>query len=477
MKKVVAIIMAATLTVTSFAGVDMIQAAKSCIKLNATKKTSVVGKTITLKATVAKNKKEKIGAVKWSASKKGYVTIKTSNKGKTAKITMKKKGNVVVSAKVKIGKKNYIGKCNIKIAAKPMVSKSPTVVPTQTPSIEPTAQVTQTPSAEPTAQVTQTPGTEPTAQVTQTPGTEPTAQVTQTPGTEPTAQVTQTPSAEPTAQATVTPSIEPTVSPVTESKVKWTVTEEKFQGAYSKKNEETGETENFPAELTRKYVSFNPWPTTQAQVQYVIKNCDDPYVIGALYVVALDNYEYKGLSDYSSVTYAMLNDLMNGAGALSGEAYQLSIPQKQKLRDYGMKKILTTDGTAVTVSSFASRAYLKGATPYNNYTPEGGLQDKTKWKIVMDEYVYCGDINNGYITVCPQRYTESQETAGGEKIPVEHWQGIRIGFQWNKTAKVWIPTDNVSLNTPPTGALVPFDISKQIMFSNNYVAPVADQGW
>ena len=301
--------------------------------------------------------------------------------------------------------------------------------------------------------------------------------MTQTPSAEPTAQVTQTPSAEPTAQATVTPSIEPTVSPVTESKVKWTVTEEKFQGAYSKKNEETGETENFPAELTRKYVSFNPWPTTQAQVQYVIKNCDDPYVIGALYVVALDNYEYKGLSDYSSVTYAMLNDLMNGAGALSGEAYQLSIPQKQKLRDYGMKKILTTDGTAVTVSSFASRAYLKGATPYNNYTPEGGLQDKTKWKIVMDEYVYCGDINNGYITVCPQRYTESQETAGGEKIPVEHWQGIRIGFRWNKTAKVWIPTDNVSLNTPPTGALVPFDISKQIMFSNNYVAPVADQGW
>lgn len=59
MKKVVAIIMAATLTVTSFVGVDMIQAAKSCIKLNATKKTSVVGKTITLKATVAKIKKKR----------------------------------------------------------------------------------------------------------------------------------------------------------------------------------------------------------------------------------------------------------------------------------------------------------------------------------------------------------------------------------------------------------------------------------
>lgn len=259
--------------------------------------------------------------------------------------------------------------------------------------------------------------------------------------------------------------------------VKWTVKEETFMGAYSYKDETTNEDLVIPKELTRKYVSFNPWPTTNEQVQYVIKNCDDPFVIGALYVVALDNYEYKGLSDYSSVAYNMLNSLMNGAGAVTGSAYELSLPQKQKLRDYGMKQILTTDGTAINVTTFASRTYLKGATPYNNYTPAGGIKDKTKWQIVMDEYVYCGDLTNGYITVCPQRYSESQETAGGKKEVIEHWQGIRIGFRWNKTAKVWLPTDNVTLNTPPSGPLVPFDISKQIMFSNNYIAPVADQGF
>ena len=259
--------------------------------------------------------------------------------------------------------------------------------------------------------------------------------------------------------------------------VKWTVKEETFTGAYSYKDETTNEDLVIPKELTRKYVSFNPWPTTNEQVQYVIKNCDDPFVICALYVVALDNYEYKGLSDYSSVAYNMLNSLMNGAGAVTGSAYELSLPQKQKLRHYGMKQILTTDGTAINVTTFASRTYLKGATPYNNYTPAGGIKDKTKWQIVMDEYVYCGDLTNGYITVCPQRYSESHETAGGKKEVIEHWQGIRIGFRWNKTAKVWLPTDNVTLNTPPSGPLVPFDISKQIMFSNNYIAPVADQGF
>ena len=192
-------------------------------------------------------------------------------------------------------------------------------------------------------------------------------------------------------------------------------------------------------------------------------------------MVALDNYEYRGISDYSSVAYAMLDDLMNGAGTVTGNNYKLSVPQKQKLRDYGMKQVIATDGTVINVTDFASRAYLKGATPYNNYTPEGGMADKTKWKIVMDEYVYCGDLANGYITVCPQRYTE--ETDGGKQTVMEHWQGIRIGFRLNKAANVWLPTDNVSLNTPPTGALVPFDITAQIMFSSNYMAPVPDQGF
>lgn len=261
------------------------------------------------------------------------------------------------------------------------------------------------------------------------------------------------------------------------NKVKWTVKEEKFMGAYSSKNEETGEIENIPKELTRKYVSFSPWPTTNEQVKYVIQHCDDPYVIGALYIVALDNFKYDGLGNYSGEVYKMLDTLMSGAGTVTGSNYQLSNFAKQQICGFGTKQVVTPDGTAVNVSTFASRAYLKGATPYNDYTPEGGLKDKTKWQIPMDEYVYCGDLENGYITVCPQRYTEEQETEGGDRTVTEHWQGIRIGFRWNKTAKVWLPTDNVSLNTPPTGALKPFNIEKQVLFSSNYMAPQPDQGW
>ena len=263
----------------------------------------------------------------------------------------------------------------------------------------------------------------------------------------------------------------------TSVQVKWTVSEEKFMGAYSQMNEETGEPEIFYKELTRKYVSFSPWPTTNEQVEYVIKNCDDPYVIGALYVVALDNFEYKGLSNYTGEVYKMLDTLMSGAGTVTGSKYQLSNFAKQKICEFGMKQVTTGDGTVVKVSTFASRAYLKGATPYNNYTPEGGMEDKTKWKIVMDEYVYCGDLENGYITVCPQRYSEEKLEEDSEQTVVEHWQGIRIGCRWNKTAKVWLPTDNISLSKPPTGALVPFNVESQIFFTSNYMVPVPDQGF
>lgn len=259
--------------------------------------------------------------------------------------------------------------------------------------------------------------------------------------------------------------------------VNWTTTSETFTGYYSRKNEVTGNTDIIPKQLTRKYVSFSPWPTTNEQVEYVIKNCDDPFVIGALYIVALDNFEYKGLGNYNGEVYKMLNTLMSGAGTVSGSNYQLSNYAKQQICGFGQKQIVADDGTAINASTFASRAYLKGATPYNNYTPDGGMSDKTKWKIVMDEYVYCGDLDNGYITVCPQRYTEEKETESSTPTHVEHWQGIRIGMRWNKSAQVWLPTDNVSLNTPPTGALVPFNVEKQVLFSSNYMAPKIDQGW
>lgn len=105
------------------------------------------------------------------------------------------------------------------------------------------------------------------------------------------------------------------------------------------------------------------------------------------------------------------------------------------------------------------------------------MEDKTKWKIVMDEYVYCGDLENGYITVCPQRYSEEKLTEDSPQTVVEHWQGIKIGCRWNKTAKVWLPTDYINLDEPPTGALVPFNVESQVLFSSNYMVPVVDQGF
>ena len=138
-------------------------------------------------------------------------------------------------------------------------------------------------------------------------------------------------------------------------------------------------------------------------------------------------------------------------------------------------------GDNVLASSFASRTFLKGATPYNGYTPEGGLEDKTKWKIIIDQYPYCFDQENEvkkYITLCPRRYTEEQEYENGPLIPVEHSQVARIGFRWNGSKKVWLPTDYVSINQDPgNSALVPYNIKASILFSNDYKAPQEDQGW
>ena len=78
----------------------------------------------------------------------------------------------------------------------------------------------------------------------------------------------------------------------------------------------------------------------------------------------------------------------------------------------------------------------------------------------------------------PRRYTEEQENENGPLIPVEHSQVARIGFRWNGSKKVWLPTDYVSINQDPgNSALVPYNIKASILFSNDYKAPQEDQGW
>lgn len=388
--------------------------------MNKSKATIYVGETVTLKL---KNNKKK---VKWSSSNKKVAAV--SKKGK---VKGKKAGKATITAKV--GKKKY--NCKITVKKEPAPIK-PDIV--------------QQPTAKPDA--VQQPTTK--------------SGIVQQPTTKPSVEE-QTTTKEPATE-------EPTTS--VSAEVKWNVTAEKFTKAYPEKNEITGEPETKYAELTREYVSFAPWPTTNEQVEYVIKNCDDPYVIGALYVVALDNYEYNGLGKYDGVVYKMLETLMNGAGTVKGTQYQLSNYAKQQICGFGSKQIFTPSG-AINVSTFASRAYLKGATPYNGYTPEGGLEDKTKCQIMMDERIYNGDIANGYITVCPQRYSEKQDTETGPKEHIEHWDGLCIGMRYNKTAGIWLPTETTALSTPPTGALVPFNVESQVLFSSNYIPPEEDQGF
>ena len=425
--------------------------------MNKSKATIYVGETVTLKL---KNNKKK---VKWSSSNKKVAAV--SKKGK---VKGKKAGKATITAKV--GKKKYNCKITVKkepAPIKPDIVQQPTAKPDAVQQPTTKSGIVQQPTTKPSVEeqtTTKEPATEE-QPTTKEPATEE-QPTTKEPATEePTTK-------EPTTEEPTTE--EPTTS--VSAEVKWNVTAEKFTKAYPEKNEITGEPETKYAELTREYVSFAPWPTTNEQVEYVIKNCDDPYVIGALYVVALDNYEYNGLGKYDGVVYKMLETLMNGAGTVKGTQYQLSNYAKQQICGFGSKQIFTPSG-AINVSTFASRAYLKGATPYNGYTPEGGLEDKTKWQIMMDERIYNGDIANGYITVCPQRYSEKQDTETGPKEHIEHWDGLCIGMRYNKTAGIWLPTETTALSTPPTGALVPFNVESQVLFSSNYIPPEEDQGF
>ena len=372
-------------------------AAKKYVKGLTIAKTSVKleeGKSIKVNATVKTvGSAKKTISVKTSSSAVAKVKAgKTSKKGITPiRITAKKSGKATITVTTvgKNSKKKKISK-TIKVTVKakntPNVSNTPAA--TETPIVSSTPVVAETPIVSSTPNVTDTPS-------------QPTSDV-----------------------------------------VEWTVSEEPYEGSFSQVDPVTNETQNFPIQLLRKYVSFNPWPTTNEQVQYVIKNCDDPYVIAALYVVALDNYEYVARGDYSGVTYQMIESLMNGAGAVTGSNYVLSNFDKQHINEFGTKKCEVTSGDNVLASSFASRTFLKGATPYNGYTPEGGLEDKTKWKIIIDQYPYCFDQENEvkkFITLCPRRYTEEQEYENGPLIPVEHSQVARIGFRWNGSKKVWLP--------------------------------------
>ena len=131
-KKFLAVVLALVLSI-SLLPTTGVSAASKKVKLNKTKATIYVGKTVTLKL---KNNKKK---VKWSTSNKKVATVT-----KKGKVKGKKAGKATITAKV--GKKKY--KC--KITVKKKATPKPTTKPTEQPTTKPVEQPTTKPVEQPT---------------------------------------------------------------------------------------------------------------------------------------------------------------------------------------------------------------------------------------------------------------------------------------------------------------------------------------
>ena len=137
--KVAAAVLTLAVTMTSVNIPTTAAAATKKVKLNTTKKTLTVGKT--LKLTLKEGKKKvKATKVKFTSSKKAIATVT-----KYGNVKAKKKGTATITATYK--KKKY--KCKITVKKKATPAK-PTTAPTQAPTQEPTTAPTQEPTTAPT---------------------------------------------------------------------------------------------------------------------------------------------------------------------------------------------------------------------------------------------------------------------------------------------------------------------------------------
>ncbi len=145
-KKLLALIFVIVLSISMIPTTNVSAAKK--VKLNKTKATIYVEKTVTLKL---KNNKKK---VKWTTSNKKIATV--SKKGK---VKGKKAGKVTITAKV--GKKKYKCKVTVKKKATPQPTTRPTEQPTTKPTEKPTAKPIEQPTTKPIKEPTETETTPP----------------------------------------------------------------------------------------------------------------------------------------------------------------------------------------------------------------------------------------------------------------------------------------------------------------------------
>lgn len=135
-KRILAIMLTLVLSISMIPTINVSAAKK--VKLNKTKATIYVGKTVTLKL---KNNKNKI---KWSSSNKKVATV--TSKGK---VKGKKAGKATITAKV--GKKKY--KCKVTVKKKVVKQTTPQTIP------QPIEKTTTKPSEQPTTNITEEPTT------------------------------------------------------------------------------------------------------------------------------------------------------------------------------------------------------------------------------------------------------------------------------------------------------------------------------
>ena len=168
-KKWVAGLLAVTICVTT-AGAGVAAEAAARPKLSVKKNISLTkGKSKKIQVKNAKNAK-----ITWKSSNKKVAAVKKSGK-LAAKVTAKRKGDAVISCKVKKGKKTTSLTCKVKVTV-------PAKKETQTPAPSPSAPaVTNPPTNAPTNVPTNQPTTEPTNQPTNTPTNAPTQKPTPTP--------------------------------------------------------------------------------------------------------------------------------------------------------------------------------------------------------------------------------------------------------------------------------------------------------
>ncbi|MBR1910128.1 MAG: Ig-like domain-containing protein [Lachnospiraceae bacterium] len=475
-KKALSLLLVAAMTIGLITPAVDADAATKKVKISASKLTLTVGQKKTL--TVKKGSK-KVKGVKWKTSNKKVATVSSG------KVTAKKAGKATITATV--SKKKY----TCKVTVKEKRSDTTTTATTDTTTTDTTTtDTTTTPATDKTTTDTpasDNPGTSDTQSTPAAPGTSDTTGATSTPDTQ------GTPGVPGTSDDPDTPSAQgeqDTPEEEISEVVKWTIVkEETFDGQYEAGTDEGGNPIINDVKLVRRYVSFDPWPTTVEQVEYIIDHCDNPFVIAALPIVALDNYEYKGLTNIDDrVCFGMIDAIQTGAGALTDDKYKLSVRDKQRLAEFGSKK--TSNGKVVM--DFASRAHLYGATPYNDYTPtdlEGKsvLDDKSKWLIPVDQYPYGFDGTDEsstnisdmeYITLTTLKYTEFKENETDDAVAVEHPQSELAGYKWDKDRNRWIISDKDDLfydELPETPT--PINLSTSVMYTNNYIGAIEDFGW